>query len=326
MKFNFRPICLMLLIVALCAPQFAAAQMTTVRVQALDNLSVPYRRSAPAEVRSLNGPRLSAEIAARVISIPVRNGDIVNAGTLLVKLDCRDYVVRADVARERVRLADIQLERMRKLMVNQNVSETQVDQQETDTVIAQKEFDSANLQVERCEIRSPFAAAIGERLASVGDYLQPGTPVLKLTDLDSVIISARISAVDAESVDEFAEFQLITARGQFPVVLEALSPVVDRADRSREARFRLAQGGQVPIGTIGRLSWASGKPALPSSYLVQRGDELGVFVLDSGKARYVVLPSAEEGRPVEVDLPRGTRIVTDGRERLRDGDEVSLLQ
>ncbi len=302
------------------------AQTTAVRADTLEKLSIPYRRSAPAEVSSLNRPSLSAEIAATVISIPVRSGDVVSAGTLLVELDCRDYVIQADVSRERVRLAEIQLNRMRKLFANQNVSETQVDQQETDTIIARKDFESAGLKVERCRIRSPFSAAVGERLASVGAYLRPGTPVLRLTDLDSVVISARIGANDARSIDDDAEFELSTAGGNYEVILEALSPVVDPADRSREARFHFAADEQVAIGTIGRLTWQTVRPALPSSYLVQRGNSLGVFVLESGKARYIPLPYAQEGRPVEVELARDTMIITDGRERVRDGDSVNLLK
>ena len=304
----------------------SGAQTVAVRADTLENLSIPYRRSAPAEVSSLNRPSLSAEISARVISIPVRSGDVVSAGALLVELDCRDYIIQADVARERARLAGIQLERIRKLFANQNVSETQVDQQETDTIIARKDVESAGLRIERCGIKSPFSAAVGERLASVGEFLRPGTPVLMLTDLDSVVVSARISANDAGSIDASVNFEFSTVNGNHDVILEALSPVIDLIDRSREARLHFKAENQVPIGTIGRLIWQSGKSALPSSYLVQRGLDLGVFVLEAGKARYIPLPGAQEGRPVEVNLPKNTLIITEGRERARDGDKVEALK
>jgi hypothetical protein len=44
-----------------------------------------------------------------------------------------------------------------------------------------------------------------------------------------------------------------------------------------------------------------------------------VFVESAGKARFHVLPEAQEGRPVLLDLPPETQIVTEGRHALQDG-------
>jgi hypothetical protein len=63
---------------------------------------------------------------------------------------------------------------------------------------------------------------------------------------------------------------------------------------------------------------------LPVSLVVQRGDALGVFVADDSRARFVVLPGAQEGRPARTTLPPETLLVVRGQSRLQDGDELQI--
>ena len=61
---------------------------------------------------------------------------------------------------------------------------------------------------------------------------------------------------------------------------------------------------------------------LPADYLVRRDGKLGVFILDGETARFHPLPQAEDGRPARIELDPDTRLIGDGRQRLRDGDAV----
>jgi hypothetical protein len=65
---------------------------------------------------------------------------------------------------------------------------------------------------------------------------------------------------------------------------------------------------------------------LPSNLISRRNGVLGVFVVDSDKASFEPLPGAQEGRPVLVNLPASTRVVTLGRERLQDGATLNVQQ
>jgi hypothetical protein len=58
----------------------------------------------------------------------------------------------------------------------------------------------------------------------------------------------------------------------------------------------------------------------------RRNGGLGIFVNNNGVANFMPLPGAQEGRPVAVQLPLDTQIITLGRERLQDGDALSIIQ
>ena len=80
------------------------------------------------------------------------------------------------------------------------------------------------------------------------------------------------------------------------------------------------------MGRSGELVWQVGEGMLPSNLISRRNGVLGVFLLDAGKARFVPLAAAQEGRPAIVDLPASSQVITMGRDRLQDGISVTVQQ
>ena len=292
-------------------------------------------RSAPAEVVPLNDARLSAEINARVLEIPVRVGDRVTAGELLVRLDCRDYASRAEAQQatqralsSRLRLARTQLKRGRNLKKRSNISNEEVDARETEVLAleaelaAQKEAEKqARLNIERCEIKAPFTAVVSERLASVGALAAPGTPLVHLVQLDDAEVSARVRPLEA---DEGAQAKIVHFSylgRRYPLKLLRALPVVDPRTRTIEVRLGFTAEA-APPGASGRIHWRSASAYLPADLLVRRDSRLGVFLVNDSHARFHPLPEALEGRPARSDLPGDARIIVQGRHSLRNSMAV----
>ncbi|MGV6807822.1 MAG: hypothetical protein ACWA5K_07980, partial [bacterium] len=59
-----------------------------------------------------------------------------------------------------------------------------------------------------------------------------------------------------------------------------------------------------------------------ADYVVARDGALGVFIEEGGVAKFVAVPSAAPGRPVTVDFPQETGVVTKGLAGLQNGDEL----
>jgi hypothetical protein len=112
-------------------------------------------------------------------------------------------------------------------------------------------------------------------------------------------------------------------RQDYPVRLQHLSPAIDPATRTREARLVFTGDSAAP-GTEGRIVWRAMDSLLPADLISRRNGKLGVFVAEHDKARFIVLDEAQEGRPVPVAMPAETRIILDGRFELQDGQDISL--
>ena len=90
-----------LLMFLLCCSALAEDNVR-VKTAALADIAIYPLRSAPATVISLNDTVVSAQIAAKIEQIPVRVGDVVDAGSLLVSVDCDDYILARRQAQARL--------------------------------------------------------------------------------------------------------------------------------------------------------------------------------------------------------------------------------
>ena len=160
-------------------------------------------------------------------------------------------------------------------------------------------------------------------MAQIGSYIGNGSPLLRVTQTDQFELDAEIPSDVAASLLMSDEISFVSRGQQWPVKLLRLSPVIEAERRSQRAR--LAFPNEAPaIGRSGEVVWHVGKGMLPSNLISRRNGALGIFVHYQGKAVFTPLPGAQEGRPVAVDLPAGTEIITVGRNRLQDGDSISV--
>lgn len=315
----------------------AAQDAMPVQVRKLSALVSPVVFTAPAEVVSANRPRLSARIEAQIESIPVDVGDTVEAGQLLVILDCSDHELarqraEADLENARVQLkrAGRQLTRSESLARSSLVSEDLLEQRQTEREAAQAEarrariaLDQAELAVGRCRIESPFQGVVTERLAARGELARPGTPLVEIVDIQSIEVSAEVFPSEQVHLDASPTVSFEFLGKAYPLRVKRRTEVIDPVTRTREVRLGFVDE-RAPVGASGRLLWHAAEPGIAASLLVQRDGKLGVFIARDGKATFHPLPAAKEGRPAMVDLPPDTLVVTDGRQGLRDGDALDI--
>ncbi len=328
------------LLVLAALPSFAAEGATEtipVKARPLAELAVYPQYRAPASVVSDNDSRISAEVGARIIAIPVRVGEVVKKGALLVQLERTDFELA--LAREetvlqallaRIELADYQLSRARALSQKKVVSEELLKQRESElsslrAQLAGQEvaLTQAKRQLEKCAVRAPFEAIISERLANVGELASPGSALVQIVDNRHLEVSAQLQASLARSLPQVKRPELVTPQHRYPLTLRHIVPVFDPRARTREARLRFNADAALP-GSAGELVWRSERPHLPAELLSRRDGRLGVFVVDGERAKFIPLPHAEEGRPAEVSLPTQTPVITLGRFRLQDGDAIKV--
>lgn len=323
------------LLALMCAPVLAAPP--AVKSQPLSALAIHPQREASAQVVSLNLAKLSAELAARIDSIPVEAGQRIAKGAVVAQLECADTRIAAQRAQAtlessqaRHKLAQLQLQRSTELASKNFISGDALDTKKTEVAVVAAEVRlntaaraAAQREVDKCTLHSPFPAIVEARLAQVGELASPGTPIVQLWDTSRLQLAVYLQAGDADPLTQ-AQPVFVSQGGEFSVKLLRISPAMNPASRTREARFGFAQAAPAP-GSSGVLRWRDPRPFIPADYLISRAGQLGVFVLSGQTARFVPLPGAQEGRPASaVALPANAMLITDGRFSLQDGMAVTL--
>ena len=328
---------LILIATLLLALPLGVAAQIAVSVENIANVLVDLERRAPADVQPLNNAEISAEVAAVVKAIHADVGQRVEAGELLIELDSRDYQLNLDQAlanlassQAQMASADAKLTRAQGLVKNDYLSDDSLLDRQTEVAVSNAQIQAGEVAVaiaqrslEKCRIVAPFDGVVVERMAQIGSYVANGSPLLRVTQTDRFELDAEIPSNVAASLPLADEIRFVSRGQAWPLELLRLSPVVEPQRRSQRARF--AFSGEAPVvGRSGEVVWRVDNGMLPSNFVVRRNGQLGVFLNNDGKAVFSPLPNAQEGRPVVVEFPVGTELITLGRDRLQHGDSLSV--
>jgi membrane fusion protein, multidrug efflux system len=202
------------------APASAAAK------PALSAASAPVLLLAPEDLRTVSlgggsgGPVISgsiqpekradlrAEVAGIVMQVLKGNGEAVQRGDLLVRLDdtsIRESLQSAQAgsraAQQAFDQAQRQVERLKTLQAQGMTSAQALDDAEgrrnaaqSELVAARGRVVAAQQQLRRTEVRAPFDGVVSDRKASVGDTAQIGKELLKVIDPRSMRLEGLVSA------------------------------------------------------------------------------------------------------------------------------------
>lgn len=331
MNSAIRLLVIICLSMAMPGPGLAA----TVRTALLGSLLTPVRYSVPAEVVQRDHPILSSRITGQVDSVAVQVGDSVEAGALLVQLECVDYQLQHQQRRAEQaalvaqhQLARQQWQRAQQLLKQRNASRELYDQRKAALARLQAELKGSEarlaqtaLSITRCEVRAPFAGVVTARLASTGSYVTEGTGLVQLLKLDGLEVSAALSTVDEATLQQATAYWLHVDNKKYPLQLRTMLPQVDNRARTRTVLLDFVDN-TVLAGSRGRLVWQDGRQQLPPRYRVRRGEHLGLMLWIEGRAQFYPLPDAQEGRSAVVNLPADTELIIEGQFAVRDGEAV----
>jgi RND family efflux transporter MFP subunit len=316
-----------------------AADPVPVTVQRLGALLIDSELRAPATVISANRALVTSEVSALIRDVPVDVGDTIRRGQPLVVLDdqnnrlmLRQAQARLAALKAQIAQARHRLDRAEELLEKKFVSDDELLARQTDLAVLEANLQEQEvvvriqaLALSRTTITAPFDAAIVERQAQVGSYAMPGTVLMTIVQTNGREIDAEIDPRYAVALPSASALRFVSQGREWRVQLARLSSVIETDTRILRARLKFS-AEPAPIGLTGELVWSEATGLVPVSLIVQRGDELGIFVANGGKAHFVAIPDAQEGRPAKVDLPPETQIVIAGHVRLQDGDALQISQ
>lgn len=163
------------------------------------------------EVRARNEIDLVAQVSGRIVAMSdaFTEGNAVAPGEVLIEIDDRDYRVAFASAEARVAEAEVRLEQAladadvaRRLLIDRvnptalALKKPQVAQAKAALKAAEVELQRAQLDLERTKLTVPFNGRVKSRLAGIGQFVTPGTPLGRVFATDQVEV--RLALTDAQ--------------------------------------------------------------------------------------------------------------------------------
>jgi HlyD family secretion protein len=296
----------------------------------------------------------SAKMVGKVVAVLVDQGDTVTAGQCLARLESKDYEDSVGVAQARLTQAEAELskaeadlERTRALFRDRIVSQADLDAQATARSVGAATVETARAEVGFARARltdtrivSPIAGLVVTRNLEVGSTVVPGAPIFRVADTSLIWVQAMVDERETRGLTEGAHARVVLRSDPGTSLRGTLSRVAREADRVTEeleadvkveqlpAHFALGQKADVFIETARSLKAMQ----VPKSALVRRGQQVGVYVIADGRAKWRALKLGLIGREaaeVLEGLTEGAVVVRDplrGKTPLAEGQRIVARQ
>lgn len=237
--------------------------------------SLPMEEVLSGVARARNQVAIRPEISASVVEVLVRNGDSVERGQPLVRLDdstLREQLrqaeaslrlARATAAEARARETEIavQVVRTRALAADGLVSDLILETREAQLQAVQAQAAQAEARVEqatatveeersalaRTVVRAPVPGRVGQRDVEVGMVVEPGQPLFLLGDFTDLVVEVPLTQAMLTTVEEgtAVEIELDGGGGAgLEATISRISPFLEEASFSTTAEIDVPAGGR----------------------------------------------------------------------------------
>ena len=311
---------------------------------------VPVRTVAvvtPPHVQHARAIRISgqteaekrATLAIRVMGVikelPVKQGDHVNRGDLVMRLDSEDKVAAVEMAEALVAQRQAEADAAESLVKSGNTPKLQVDQARAELSAAKAQLETAKAELARNEIYAPFNGVIDRVPVERGSAIMAGGEVATLINLDPLLAIGEVSERDLQylKLGSEADIRLVngtTVKGTLRYISR------DASTATRTFRIEVAipnEDKTLPAGMTAEISlWSDPVDAvmLPRSVVtLGAAGDLGIRSVD--KDSKVVF------HPIDLidDMPKGlvlggipadARIIVAGQDLVTEGDKVNAVE
>ncbi|MEM8964364.1 MAG: efflux RND transporter periplasmic adaptor subunit, partial [Acidobacteriota bacterium] len=189
----------------------AAAPTTQIEVVPATLTDLVVESEATGRLAAIRRVEMSGEVAGRVVWRGVDNGDWVDEGDVLVRLD--DRQARLELAQAEANLLKIRAfytvaytfdeRRDNTDQRGDTTSESSERLVETDEqgdvraatsglIQAEQDVARAELALEQTELRAPFSGRITDLTVEIGEQIGPGAPLLTLLDTSSLMVEVDV--------------------------------------------------------------------------------------------------------------------------------------
>jgi membrane fusion protein (multidrug efflux system) len=336
-----------------------ARRVPSVGVVTVQPRLIVDRIRLPGNVQAVQTVRLAAEVGGKVQWIGAAEGNRIEKGAEVVRLNAAAKAASLMLAAAQVKLAERELERAEKLYKQGNISPAEYDKLVAERSIAQARHDLARAELDQATITSTVSGYVNRVPIEVGEYVNAGDLVAEILVLRQVEVVVDVPEKDVADIGPDTEvwvaFDFLAAGNpgappDAPKAQPALPrEILETPGLLKRGKITFIAFGADPVTRTFQVkilldneNRALRPGMIPRVYFIKRrfpeavvvplfavlprpGGKHTVFVETGGTARErsIRLGIVQE-RWVQVldGVSPGERVVTAGQGSLEDGDQV----
>jgi len=334
-------------------PSLEPAGPQAVKTQTIALGSDAAQSTYAGEVRGRYESNLSFQAGGKIIARNVQLGSRVRAGEVLMTIDAKDIAQTAskasaqvDSAATQLKLAEANLKRYSQLYQDAAISAATLDQYQATYESAQAAFQAAQAEAVQGSNALGYTNLIADSDGVVaalsgeaGQVVSAGQTVLTLVQTDELEVEIHVpeNRVTALPLGQkvTVSFWALSNTVKIDGEVREIAPMSDPTARTYKVRIRLLQPpAGIRLGMTASVDCTiagscAAAALLPLTAIYQTGEEPEVWLVgDDGRVHLqtVAVESFGDNAVKVKGLSAGTVVVTAGIHKLREGQEVRLLE
>jgi len=257
----------------------ASAQLPLVALSAADTVlleKIELQQTLPISgpIKAVNSAFVKARVAGELQDLQVREGDLVQAGQVIARIDPTEYQARlrqaqqqAQSAKAQVDIAQRSYDNNRSLVDQGFISKTALETSAFTLAASQASFQAAQSGVDVLQkalddavMRAPIGGLIAQRLAQNGERIAIDARVVEIVDLSRLELEASVSPEDAMRVriGQSAQLAIDGAEQTISARVARVNPSASATNRAVVVYLSVTPNPQLRQGLFAQGNLATG--------------------------------------------------------------------
>lgn len=292
--------------------------------------------SGTAPIEAFADAQVVAKVGGEVREILVEEGDDVERGQLLARLD--GDRLRFEMQQAAANLSKLQRDYQRNIDLRDRslISAGDFEKIQYEMEALQATHDLTQLELSYTEIRAPIDGVVSQRFIKVGNTIEVNAATFQITSLKPLVSYLHVPEREYRRIapGQTAALRVDALQGtEFSGTVARISPIVDPATGTFKATIEIYdESRRLKPGMFARIAIVYDKHAdalqIPRSAIVEEGGETAIFIVDHDTAhrRAVTTGYTENGRIEIIDgLADDETFVLVGQAGLKEGTRVSVI-
>ncbi len=304
-----------------------------VEVARPSRLDIYATYDATASITSDADAPVIARVAGEVVELLVEEGDIVEAGQVLARLDGERLRLEMLAAKANLEQARKEYKRNVDLHKRGLISTSMFEGLKYDLAALEASYELTALNYDYSRIRATISGVVSAREVKPGQNVAANEVAFRITDTSELVAYLQIPQAQLPKFQAGHSATVKVASmpdTDFPASIVRISPTID----TRNGTFRATaimdnSDSRLAPGMFGRFTIAYEKHenalVIPAAALLDEDDLKSVYVVSDGEVvRRIVETGVEAGGNVEIlsGLDEDESVVVVGHSGLRDGSKV----
>lgn len=308
---------------------------TPVEIANVNAQTVRDQFRALGGVASVDQIEVVSELSATVVELPFVEGQALEQGALIARLDDREFQAESERAEAQHEQAKANFERARRLVAENAISQQGMDDASTTLKVAAANAALARARFDKTRIRAPFPGLAGRRRVSRGAYLSSGDVITDLARVDEMKVTFAAPERYSSMLRVGVPVDVTTPafeNDHFPGRISVVDPVIDPQTRTVQLVARIPNTSRklrpgMSANVSVTFSERPGALVVPDQAVFAEGNQSFVFVVDDSNKvnRVAVQLGTRDSMQVEIlsGLAAGQRVVSAGHQKLYPGAKVA---